>query len=391
MSAAAPTMDLLLIGGGLANGLIAWRLRQRRPKVRLRLFERGAVLGGNHTWSFHDGDLDAAQRAWIEPLVAHRWPAYTVAFPACRRRLQGGYASISSERFDSVLRDALGEAVMLGAAAEPLSPTTARVDGQPIAAGAVIDGRGPTPSPHLALGHQIFLGQELRLTAPHGLDVPVLMDATIAQDRGYRFMYLLPLASDRLLIEDTCYADAPALDAAGLRAGIAAYAEAHGWRIAEMLREEQGVLPVVLSGDMEAFWDAAGGIPRAGLAAALFHPTTGYSLPDAVALADRIAALADLSAPSLFAAIRSHALAKWRRQGFFRLLNRMLFLAGEPAQRYRVMQRFYGLPERLIAHFYAGRLHALDKLRLVAGEPPVPVLGALRAIMASDLHRRRAS
>lgn len=41
--------DLILVGGGLANGLIAWRLKALRPQLRILLAERDATLGGNHT------------------------------------------------------------------------------------------------------------------------------------------------------------------------------------------------------------------------------------------------------------------------------------------------------------------------------------------------------
>ena len=37
---------LVLAGGGLANGLIAWRLRQLRPELRVTLLEAGPTLGG---------------------------------------------------------------------------------------------------------------------------------------------------------------------------------------------------------------------------------------------------------------------------------------------------------------------------------------------------------
>ncbi|MFN9771358.1 MAG: hypothetical protein ACK54X_01840 [Burkholderiales bacterium] len=43
--------DLLRVGGGLGSGLVAWRLAQRRPELRMRRLERDAHLGGNHTWS----------------------------------------------------------------------------------------------------------------------------------------------------------------------------------------------------------------------------------------------------------------------------------------------------------------------------------------------------
>jgi lycopene beta-cyclase len=66
----------------------------------------------------------------------------------------------------------------------------------------------------------------------------------------------------------------------------------------------------------------------------------------------------------------------------------MLFRAGAPEERYRVLQRFYGLPESTIARFYAGRLSARDKLRLLLGKPPVPIAGALRALAPAISPRR---
>ena len=43
--------DLILAGGGLANGLIALRLAATRPEVRVAIVEGGGQIGGNHTWS----------------------------------------------------------------------------------------------------------------------------------------------------------------------------------------------------------------------------------------------------------------------------------------------------------------------------------------------------
>jgi len=372
--AAGPGWDLILAGGGLANGLIAWRLRQRRPELRILLLEQGAHLGGNHTWSFHDSDLDTAQLDWIAPLVSRRWPRYEVVFPQLRRTLDGGYASIASQDFARVIEAALGASLRLDARIAAVGPTRVELEsGEVLEAHAVIDGRGMRPSRRLALGWQTFLGQELRLAAPHGLDAPIIMDASVEQQGGYRFVYVLPFDTHHLLIEDTHYVDSDAWEPERLRANIAAYAQARGWRIAQVLREEEGRLPIVLAGDFDAYWDDLKGQPSVGLRAGLFHSTTGYSLPHAVRLAERIAAMPDLGAPALFAAIRDEAGREWRRQRFFRLLNRMLFLAGSPDRRWRVMQRFYRLPASLIKHFYAGRLSFRDKARLLSGKPPVPV------------------
>ncbi|RZA31324.1 MAG: lycopene cyclase [Lysobacteraceae bacterium] len=380
MDKPAPDYDLVLAGGGLANGLLAWRLRSLRPELRILLLEGDEHIGGNHTWSFHDSDLSTAQQAWIAPLVTQRWPRYEVAFPELARTLDGGYASIASGDFARVIEPALGPALLTRARIAQLTPTTVELaEGRTIHARAVIDGRGMRPSSRLSLGYQTFLGQELRLSAPHGLSAPVIMDATVGQQGGYRFVYLLPFGPDRILVEDTHYVDSAAWQPERLRANIAAYVAARGWQVAELEREEQGSLPIVLAGDFDAFWDDLQGQPSSGLRAGLFHPTTGYSLPHAVRLAEHIAGLHAFDAPSLFAAIRAEARREWQGQRFFRLLNRMLFLAGRPDGRWRVMQRFYRLPAPLIARFYAGRLRLGDKARLLSGKPPVPVAQALAA------------
>jgi lycopene beta-cyclase len=76
-------------------------------------------------------------------------------------------------------------------------------------------------------------------------------------------------------------------------------------------------------------------------------------------------------------AVRRSSLEQWRRQAFFRLLNRMLFGAARPEERYRVLERFYRLPQSLIERFYAGRPSVLDRARVLTGRPPVPVSKAV--------------
>lgn len=382
--------DLVLVGGGLANGLIALRLKALRPELRVLLIERGSHPGGNATWSFHPTDLTAAEHAWVAPLVGCRWEGHEVRFPQRRRRLRGGYASILSEDFAAHLQQVLGDALWCGVEVQSVSPDSVLLrDGRQLQARAVIDGRGACPSPHLTLGRQAFLGQLLRTRTPHGLAHPILMDATVAQGEGYRFVYVLPFAADVLLVEDTHYVDRAAPEASQLRANIAAYVADQGWHVAAVLREECGVLPITLAGDIQQFVGAAPGQPRVGLRAGLFHPTTGYSLPDAVRVAGMIAALPNLDAHTLSMMLQRHAQALWRRQRFYRLLNRMLFLAGPPSRRWQVMQRFYGLPEPLIERFYAGTSTLRDKLRILSGKPPVPLIGACRALCASHASLQR--
>ena len=46
---AALEHDLILVGGGLASSLIAWRLALDRPQLRVTVVERDGRLGGEHT------------------------------------------------------------------------------------------------------------------------------------------------------------------------------------------------------------------------------------------------------------------------------------------------------------------------------------------------------
>lgn len=386
----ADRFDLILAGGGLANGLIAWRLAQTRPDLRLLLLEAEPTLGGNHTWSFHDGDLTPAQRDWVAPFVVHHWPAHAVLFRGRARWLSSGYNSVTSTRFNDAARQALGDTVRVDTPVVEVKPTTATTaDGRTLHAKAVIDGRGFRPSPHLRLRYQKFVGLELRLARPHALAGPIIMDARVAQHDGYRFVYVLPLASDRLLVEDTYYTDSRELVSATLRARALAYTVGQCWEVLETVREESGVLPLTLDGNIDGFWAGLAGQPASGMRAGLFHPTTGYSLPQAVRLADLVAAQRDLCAPALAAAIERHARRVWQSQAFFRALNRMLFLAALPEARERVMSHFYRLPDRLVSRFYGERLSMLDKLRIVSGKPPVPISIALRALLAP--HRLEAA
>jgi lycopene beta-cyclase len=145
---------------------------------------------------------------------------------------------------------------------------------------------------------------------------------------------------------------------------------------------ETGVLPVVIGGNFDAYWRSTGqGVAKAGMRAGLFHPTTGYSLPDAVRLASAIARAPDLSCEALARLTFEHAERAWRSRRFYRMLDTMLFRAAAPEQRYRVLERFYTLPEPLIGRFYAARSTGLDKLRILTGKPPVPIGRAIAAIV----------
>ncbi len=378
--------DVAIVGAGLAGGMIALALKAKHPALDMRLIDAAPVVGGNHLWSFFGSDVAQADRWIVAPLVAHAWRGYDVRFPAHERTIDATYYSIESTRLDREVRRVLpAHALMLGRKVSGASATAVVLaDGDRIEATGVIDARGSGDLSLLDLAWQKFLGRELALSVPHEAPKPMVMDATIPQIDGYRFVYCLPFSADRMFVEDTYYSDTPDLDIPVLGARIDDYVAGRGWSVESVVREESGVLPVAMGGDFEAYWRSGGAkVAKAGMRAGMFHPTTGYSLPDAVRTAAMLAGLSDFSGAKLHDATHAMARAMWKSRGFYRMLDTMLFRAAEPEERYRILERFYRLSPSLIGRFYAGRSTLSDKARVLTGKPPVPIVRAVRAIAGS--------
>jgi lycopene beta-cyclase len=362
--------DYALVGGGLQNGLIALALAEHRPDVRFALIERASRLGGNHLWSFHAGDLGDRLSQIVEPMIVRRWPGYRVAFPALERTIPAPYASVSSDRFDEEVQRRLrahpGARLFTGIGARSVEASRVVLDdGTAIEASVVIDARGPARfTPLGATAYQKFVGLELEVTRSLAGAEPVVMDARVPQNDGFRFFYVLPLDEHRVLVEDTYFSDTARLDRASVRAGIVAYAARLGWEPVRVVREEHGVIP------LPHRWGRAPdaeGVLLGGYAGGWFHPTTGYSFPVAARLADLVASCEPEALRAAWARLGSeHA----RQARYASWLNRLLYGAFAPHERYNVLERFYRLPEPTIRRFYAMTLTRGDRARIVCGRPP---------------------
>ncbi len=362
--------DHVIVGGGLAGGLVALALANAGLGARVTLIERGPRLGGNHTWSFHLTDLAGGEAELVAPLVARQWTQQEVRFPGHQRVLEAGYATVTSERFAEVVTARLvetGVRLLLDRRVAGVGPSLVRLeDGSLVRGRVVLDARGPHPITQARAGYQKFVGLELALASDGPWTRPLLMDATVSQSDGYRFVYLLPFSARRVLVEDTTYSSGPLLDAFEVERRILAYATAHGATVTRVLRREMGVLPLPLDGEIDR--------PRAGLPIAVgyrggfFHPVTGYSLP----LAARVAlAVAKARTPEeTLAAVRAVARQLEPQRRFGQLLNRLMFEAMPPASRWTALDRFYRLPEATIARFYASASTWGDRARILAGRPP---------------------
>ncbi len=314
---ASHQFDLLILGGGLAGLCLAYLIRQRHPHLRLKILEQSQVFTAHCTWSFHQIDL-----ADIEPwrqFITSSWSRYEVRFSKLQEvSLQ--YHSIKSSHFFSQMQKHLGEQIafdtkvlnIVGNQVFTSSGATFTapliIDSRPQASESDFKPRSEVGAslPRRILewqnrgwGFQKFYGQEVRLCSAHNLTHPILMDATVEQKDGYRFIYVLPLSSTDLLIEDTYYSLNPLLDHQLCQQKIAEYARSFSWNIQSVQREESGCLPIPTS------TARTNKIPNVsssdfftgtiGMTAGFFHPVTGYSLPWAVRVAEALSSIPQLS------------------------------------------------------------------------------------------------
>jgi lycopene beta-cyclase len=389
--------DVIIVGGGLAGGLIALALHRHAPGCRFVVIEAGRSFGGHHRWSWFETDIRPKARGLMAGFALNGWDeGYDITFPGLGRTLPTSYRSLASAEFHRALIAELpAERVMLETKAASLDATGVTLsDGTRLAAKRVVDCRPFKPSKALAGGWQVFLGQQFRCEQPHGLTRPVIMDANVDQlaphgnGAAYRFVYVLPLSPTDVFIEDTYYADQPKMDADVLRGRVAEYAHRHGWK-GEVVDQEAGVLPVISGGDFKAAQAevAIPGVALAGARGGFSHPLTSYTLPfavdNALAVAHLIAKRPDLSGEELAAFCARRARRHWRATGYYRMLSRMLFEAAEPHKRVVVFEHFYALRGALVERFYAGRSTWPDRLRILTGKPPVAIPRAIRALFSS--------
>lgn len=399
--------DIALVGGGLAACLTAIRLQDLCPELKVAIVEQGDCLGAGvpHTWSFHVSDIcrDAVfEQHWLYPFVSKIWPAdtqtgdggYAVIFPQYKQHLPLSYASCRSEPFLAAFRKYFRGTILLNTVARQLfQQQIITTDGRIISAECVFDARGEKPNAGVVQGYQKFVGGFFRTVKPHGFKYPIIMDATVDQIDGYRFVYLLPFSDDILLTEDTYYSLSPKLDVLSVLERIDNYLKLKGVQAAERISVESGVLPIPLEG-LTIFGESQSGNEKHRKAAAIgmrggfFHPTTGYSLVSAVKMADFITenaiGLGRLELSKLSELVWHEGQYHWQRGKFLRRLNSMFFLAGPPDERYKVIQKFYRHPVGLIERFYGNRLRVLDRIRIMSGKPPVPVFRALKLFFAKQ-------
>ena len=381
--------DMIIVGAGLSGLMVAWRCLDVHPDLNVIIIDSADKIAGDHTWSFNLPDIAEHLRDWIGPFIACQWDDYDVKFPKRERTLGISYCTGNSDTLRKCVQPHIDSGrlqLQLNETVTDLSAkTVALQSGELLTAKCVLDARGFKPNDDVYLGYQKFVGHVIKTPTPHGVKRPIIMDATVEQLGGYRFVYCLPYSETEMLVEDTYYTDGAELRSQEVDARIKDYIRDNlAIDSYEVIRREKGILPITLAVD-EAYGTSLDGeltdAVKLGMTGGYYHAVTGYSLPEAVKSANVVCDMISQNSPDFGAAVlhemEHHRTDHYHEENFMRLLNRMLFRAAKPTERYKVLERFYGLSEGIVERFYRNRLSKKDKLRILAGKPPVPVTKAL--------------
>lgn len=361
-----PDVDVAILGGGCAGLSLAARLA--RTGLSFRVIEPRTRYLDDRAWSFWRTRQDPFQDC-----VRRSWTAWTVEGPrglTRRSALRMPYQTVSAgafyDRALALIDDAPGGSIACGVGAGAIShgPRDMRVettDGG-FTAAHVIDTRPPTRKP--AFG-QFFLGREIMTTGPvFDPDTVSLMHFRRGFSAGVDFLYILPFARDRALVEVTCFAPEPPAQA-DLAAWLDAEIDALGAVDHQVVRREAGALP------MEVGYRAphARGVVHLGLAGGAARPSTGYAFQRIQAQADAVAA--DLAQGRAPRATRDGAMARFMDGVFLRVL------ASAPERGPALFESlFRNAPPERLERFLSGSTRTDDRLSVMASLPPLPFLRA---------------
>lgn len=361
-----PDVDVAILGGGCAGLSLAARLA--RTRLSFRVIEPRTRYADDRTWSFWRTRSDP-----FEDCVRASWREWTIQGPRGLTRKgsrQIPYQTVSAGAFYDralALVDATdGGSIALGVQAGVVTPATVGMavdttDGG-FTARHVIDTRPPTRG---ATFGQFFLGREI-VTSGAVFDPKTvqLMHFRRGHSAGVDFLYVLPFARDRALVEVTSFAPLPPSQAA-LAAWLDAEIVALGAADHAVLRHEAGALP------MEVGYRTAPvpGVTHLGLAGGAARPSTGYAF-------QRIQAQADRVAESL---LRNDSVQTSRDTKFTEFMDRVFLrvLATAPERGPAIFESlFRNAPAERLARFLSGSTRADDRLSVMASLPPLPFLRA---------------
>jgi lycopene beta-cyclase len=355
---------ILIAGGGLAGSLAALALARYRPEVPFLIVEAGDTFGGAGYRLCADAEFGEGAEL-LAPLIADRWPGCYLAFPDASRKLRLPLSGFGAADVHRAMVGALDpRRYRLATKVVAVREDALVLDGgETIKAEGAIDARGLANLSALELLYEARLERDYRFKAPHRVDRPVLIDATVPQGTGLRFFECVPLSAERLLVSDVCISERAQPDE-GAAARLAAYVKARGWAKPRAGEERSAVRPLPIGGDLAAVWRLGGArVAKLGRRGGFVHPVSGRSAGDAAATALLLARQRDFSGAALHDLFEDEAMRLWKRREPLRGIAAALART-PPEARTAMAERLYRLDPALLERLFADRLGLFDRRRV---------------------------
>ncbi|MEM9801959.1 MAG: lycopene cyclase family protein [Planctomycetota bacterium] len=360
--------DIVVLGGGCAGLSLAAQLASReRDGRRVLVLEAREDYERDRTWC-----------GWsIEPhtfqdCVDHRWSQWDVRANGVVSRHASSrfpYEHVPADLFYAAAQERIeaadGVDLLLGTRVESVTSrgdrTRVATSRGEIDAGVVVDARAPSPTPGEGGLLQHFLGLEITTRdAVFDPSTVTLMDFDVPQESGIQFLYVLPFAPDRALVESTFLSPTP-LPQEDYVAQVERYVDERlETETTEVHHREAGVIP------MNPQLSGADNSVRIGTLGGAVKPSSGYAFHS---IQRTTATLADalVSGRGVGSVPARSGLDAWMDRVFLSFLSRRP--EGVPAMFLRL---FRSVDADVLARFLMERGRASDRLRVIGAMPKLP-------------------
>lgn len=339
---------VIIIGGGLWGTLLALRVRECLPQVPIKLYGHESHLGEKLAVSFHETDVGPEAMKWLAPFISKSWDEFQVNFPRFKRKICHRLCTMEPVHFHALAREKLGANTVFFN--RDISPEEAMEE-----ASFVID---TIPRGYFkALGYQKTHGLVVKIVHPHKLTSPLTMDATVEQKNCFRYLQVLPLSEDTLLVKDVRFSSDPKIYFEDLEPDLLRELHARRWVVGDILERETEFRKIPRD-KQENFCN--GKIIRLD---SFVHDVTGDTLPDAVRLIERMVKTS-FRLGELRSVMKDYLEERRSHRRLIRLMNRLLYQAKSPCgERYRFFESLHSMPVSIRENFYRGELEFIDALR----------------------------
>ncbi len=195
-------MRIVVLSDGLTGSLVSLTIRKQHPGHEFLLINVGEGFGKAPSLPFCESAVPDCHRWLLEPLIARRWSSFYLSMPEGPTLIAGTVSLLAPEQIHAELFDSLGpgQFVSTGKIAEVGASHVVMENGQRIDAELLIDTRARKNSKSLEAGGTEIIARDYSLDQPHGLDVPVLRDATLTPPHFGRFLQYIPLSKNLLRV-----------------------------------------------------------------------------------------------------------------------------------------------------------------------------------------------